>query len=147
MNAKTRWVQYFVDDVPRIETDHDALLEARLLDEAVGTWRSGPRSFEQSMAAYETAVHAAAGTMFEQTTTRLRRELYDEPPEFIIKTALRWLMTDPGYHDRFIRYLSRSLPGDRLMTPSLIGGAMVRGIARDLRHFLRGRKTEALSPR
>lgn len=110
---------------------YDALLEARLLDEAMATVQSGERTWEQAMAGYELAVHAKTETMFKQTVGRLKRELYQEPPPFVIKTFLRWLMTDPAYQDRYSHYLSRALPGDRLLTPTLVGGAVLRGLGRD----------------
>ncbi len=115
---------------------YDALLEARLLDVALAAWQNGEQSFANAMADYEKAVHAATGTMFEQTLARLRRELYSEPPLFMIKTVLRWLMCDPAYQHRFMHYLCRVLPNDQLMTPALFGKAMLRGIVRDLQRLL-----------
>ena len=114
---------------------YDALLEARLLDQAIAVYRSG-RSFDEAMADYSRAVDAATGTMFEQTTARLRRELYQDLPAVMIKTFLRWLITDPGYQQRFMLYFTRSLPDDRLMTPELVAGSLLRGVGRDLRALL-----------
>jgi 2-polyprenyl-6-methoxyphenol hydroxylase-like FAD-dependent oxidoreductase len=114
---------------------YDALLEARLLDQAIAVYRSG-RSFDEAMADYSRAVDAATGTMFEQTTARLRRELYQDLPAVMIKTFLRWLITDPGYQQRFMLYFTRSLPDDRLMTPELVAGSLLRGMGRDLRALL-----------
>jgi len=59
-------------------------------------------------------------------------ELYQDPTVVVIKTMLRWLMSDPVYQDRFMHYLSRALPNDHLMTPKLVIGAMLRGLGRDL---------------
>lgn len=114
---------------------YDALLETKLLDRAITAWRNG-RPESAAMAEYESAVHAVTGTMFEQTVARLRRELYQEPPVFMIKTFLRWMMTDPVYQQRFLHYFSRALPDDRLMTPELVAGCLLRGIFRDVRSLL-----------
>lgn len=118
---------------------YDALLEARLLDQAIGVWRSG-RSFDEAMADYGRAVSAATGNMFEQTAARLRRELYQDLPPLVIQTLLRWLITDPVYQQRFMQYFVRALPDDRLMTPELVVGSLLRGLSRDLRGLLRRAK-------
>jgi 2-polyprenyl-6-methoxyphenol hydroxylase-like FAD-dependent oxidoreductase len=116
---------------------YDALLEARVLDEALGAWHAGERGWDEAMAGYVRGVRDGTHTMFKQTVGRLRRELYQEPPAVMVHTLLRWMMTDAGYHKRFMHYFSRALPGDRLLTPQLIGGVVARGIGRDLRSLLR----------
>ena len=35
--------------------------------------------------------------MFRATMKRLERELYEEPPVLVIRTLIRWMMTDPVY--------------------------------------------------
>jgi hypothetical protein len=71
--------------------------------------------------------------MYTETVTRLRRELYEAPPVPIIKTLIRWMMSDPVYQDRFMHYLARAIPVEGWLTKSLLAGAVVRGIGRDLR--------------
>lgn len=111
---------------------HDALLEARLLDAALADFLSGARSWDEAMSGYAEAVRAATRPMFLATTTRLRRELYAEPPVPVIRTLLRWMMTDPAYQTQFLRYLNRDVAPDGWMTGELIAGAVLRGIGRDM---------------
>jgi flavin-dependent dehydrogenase len=115
---------------------YDALLGARILDIALATWLAGERSWEQAVADYERELHAATHDMFVETVSRLRKELYSEPPPFIIKTLIRWSMTDPIYLQRFINYIGRTIPPKGWNSPSLMAGVVWRGIKRDL-----GRKT------
>ena len=69
--------------------------------------------------------------MFKATLGRLQRELYSEPPALIIRTLIRWMMSDPTYQERYMRYIFRDLdPSDWM--PSL-PGVIWRGIGRDLR--------------
>jgi 2-polyprenyl-6-methoxyphenol hydroxylase-like FAD-dependent oxidoreductase len=114
---------------------YDALLEAKLLAAALREVRAGA-AWADAMARYEREVRQATHPMFLATTARLKRELYDEPPVPVIRTALRWMMTDPTYQRQFLRYLNRDIPPNGWMTPSLIGGAMLRGLARDARRLL-----------
>jgi 2-polyprenyl-6-methoxyphenol hydroxylase-like FAD-dependent oxidoreductase len=111
---------------------YDALLGARLLAAALGPWLAGARRWEAAMAEYEQELHAATHPMYLETVGRLRRELYQEPPELIIKTLIRWTMTDPVYQARFLNYLGRTLPPTGWSSPRLIAGAVLRGIRRDL---------------
>lgn len=110
---------------------YDALLGAKLLDEALASWKSGTTSWEEAMAGYARSAYEATHPMYLATTSRLRRELYSEPPELVIRTMIRWMMSDPAYQDHFIRYLGRSVPPDP-SPPALVAGAMLRGLGRDL---------------
>ncbi|MFZ5443897.1 MAG: NAD(P)/FAD-dependent oxidoreductase [Myxococcota bacterium] len=111
---------------------YDALLEGKLLDEALARARAGT-PWDEAMTRYADEVRSATRPMFLSTTDRLRRELYDEPPTVVIRTVLRWLMTDPAYQTSFSRYLSRDVAPDRWLTGGLVAGAVMRGLWRDLR--------------
>ena len=95
------------------------------------------------MARYTAEVQAATHPMFVATTTRLRRELYEEPPVPVIRTLIRWWMTDPEYQSRFLRYLDRDLPADRWLTPGLALGAALRGMGRDVAGMVAPRRLPA----
>jgi flavin-dependent dehydrogenase len=111
---------------------YDAMLEAKLLAEQLGPWLAGERSWETAMAEYQRMLHDATHPMYLETVGRLRRELYEEPPPFIIKTLIRWLMTDPAYQKQFLSYLGRIIPPTGWASPKLMAGAVLRGIRRDL---------------
>jgi flavin-dependent dehydrogenase len=116
---------------------YDALLETRELDLVLDPFLDGKLPWAEAMSRYWEAVQAGTHTMFQQTQLRLQRELYSEPPVLMIKTMMRWLLTDEAYQRRFIQYLSRTLPGDRLMTPAVMAGAIARGVGRDISRLWR----------
>jgi flavin-dependent dehydrogenase len=111
---------------------YDAMLGAKLLAEQLGAWLTGERRWDAAMAEYQRTLHAATHPMYLETVGRLRRELYDEPPPFIIKTLIRWMMTDPAYQTRFLQYLGRTISPTGWASPGLMAGAVMRGIWRDL---------------
>ncbi len=101
---------------------YDALLEAKLLDAHL-----------DSLAGYREAVLAATMPMFRATVKRLKTELYQDPPAIVVKTFLRWLMTDPEYQRRFLLFLARQEPAETWPPPGLLAGAALRGAGRDLK--------------
>jgi 2-polyprenyl-6-methoxyphenol hydroxylase-like FAD-dependent oxidoreductase len=114
---------------------YDALLEAKLLDEELAPFFAGERPFAASIDAYRYRVHEATRPMFLATMDRLKRELYEEPPTLVIRTMIRWMLTDPEYQNRFMRFLGRELAPDQWMTPALMRACMARGVARDVRRL------------
>jgi 2-polyprenyl-6-methoxyphenol hydroxylase-like FAD-dependent oxidoreductase len=115
---------------------YDALLETKILDEAIAGWNGG-RPWTEAMAGYERAVREATYGMYTATKGRLQRELYQEPPAAVIKTMIRWMMSDPAYQELFMRFLARDVPAERLTSKSMMGGAMLRGLGRDVRGLFR----------
>jgi flavin-dependent dehydrogenase len=111
---------------------YDALLGARILDRALVPWLADEQSWELAMAEYERELHAATHDMYVETVSRLREELYSEPPPLIIKTLIRWLMTDPAYQLRLMNYLGRAIPVKGWNSPRVMAGAVWRGIKRDV---------------
>lgn len=120
---------------------YDALLETKILAEELETWRAGEQSWAELVARYDRRVREGTHSMFLATTTRLRRELYEEPPVIVMKTLMRWLLNDEEYQRRFLLYLCRALPPDRWLTPGLMGRAVGRGLLGDLRRAFRRSKT------
>lgn len=112
---------------------YDALTGARVLDQALGAFLAGEHDWATAMSHYRRDLYAATHPMYTETVTRLRRELYEEPPKLIAKTLIRWMMTDPAYQDRFMHYLGRAIPVEGWLSKSLMAGAVLRGIGRDLR--------------
>lgn len=110
---------------------YDALAEGECAERAVASILDGADDAEAARA-YDREARAATHAMFEATVGRLRRELYSEPPAFIMKTAMRWMLTDPEYQRQFALFLSRAIPPETWYAPSMLAGAMVRGAMRDL---------------
>jgi flavin-dependent dehydrogenase len=111
---------------------YDAMVGSKLLAEQLQAWLAGERSWDAAMGEYQRKLYDATHPMYLETVGRLRRELYEEPPVFIIKTLIRWLMTDPAYQKQFLSYLGRVIPPTGWASPKLMAGAAARGIWRDL---------------
>lgn len=117
---------------------YDALIEGKLLDEALAGWLAGARSFEQALARYGASVREATHGMFLATMERLQRELYDEPSEVTIRTLMRWMLANPEYQRRFLQLLTRAIPPEGWLPPTVVPGAVLRGAIADLRRLTRG---------
>lgn len=110
---------------------YDALVETKLLAEAIGKWKRGELTWEQAGAQYKEQAWAATYPMFNMTVERVHREVHTFPPPFIIKTLIRWMLTDPAYQAKFLRVLSRvDNPSELPTSPSL--GMIWRGIRNSL---------------
>lgn len=120
---------------------YDALISTRVLATALDGWLTGEHSWMDAMVDYRHGLYAETHAMYLETIGRLRRELYEEPPPIIARTLIRWMMTDPAYQKRFMQFLGRELPAKGWQSKRLVGGAILRGIGRDLT-----RKTAPISP-
>lgn len=109
---------------------YDALRGGKVLAAEIAAFLGGSKPWEQAVADYERALHAFADPMFEATLGRLQRELYSAPPALVIRSLIRWMMTDPAYQDAYMRYTFRELD-PRSWMPGM-GGVIWRGILRDL---------------
>lgn len=111
----------------------DALLEAKLLAAWIVKRKAGDVDEAAAVDGYGADVERDTGPMFRATMKRLANELYDEPPELVLRTLIRWMLTDPGYQDRFLRFLSRDIDPTTWLTPGVVLGAVARGVSRDLK--------------
>lgn len=115
---------------------YDALLEAKLLGEAIAAWKNDRLDWSAAGAMYHRRVMDETYEMFNQTVGRIKDEVYTNPPAFILKTLIRWTLTDPQYQAGFLRYICRAIdPKDR-PKPNL--GIILRGIGRDIAGLVRG---------
>jgi 2-polyprenyl-6-methoxyphenol hydroxylase-like FAD-dependent oxidoreductase len=112
---------------------YDALVEAKVLDEELAPFLAGERTFAVSVDAYRRRADETTRPMFLATLDRLKRELYEEPPTIMIRTLMRWMLTDPEYQERFTRLLGRDIPPETWMTPAIMRACAARGVVRDLR--------------
>lgn len=109
---------------------YDALLGTKILADAIRKWKQEHCSWDEAMKFYQDELWKATHTMFLQTVERIKQEIYSEPPPFIIKTIIRWTMSDPEYQAGFLRYIHRAIdPADR---PTPHPKFFLRGIKRDL---------------
>lgn len=118
---------------------YDALLESKILAEELLAWRAGEHGWEELLARYDRRVREGTYDMFMATMQRLRRELYDEPPALVMKTLMRWMLSDAEYQRRFISFLCRGLPPATWLTPGVMGRAIARGMLGDVRRVFRPR--------
>jgi flavin-dependent dehydrogenase len=109
---------------------YDALLGTKYLAEAIHMWKIQGCDFEESMNHYKENLWNETHPMFEQTVARVKQEAYTEPPPFIIKTIIRWTVTDPEYQANFLRYLHRAI--DPSQRPNPHPKYFIRGLMRDL---------------
>jgi 2-polyprenyl-6-methoxyphenol hydroxylase-like FAD-dependent oxidoreductase len=124
---------------------YNALLATRFLAEAIGQWRSG-RPWALAGQEYQQRFYDSSHDMLKQTVTRLRQELYTNPPPFVVNTLMRWVLTDPAYQMKFLLYLSRAIePNTFTFGPSL--GPILRGLWRDVLSVQRKREGLAGRPR
>lgn len=117
---------------------YDALLGSRLLGESLVDWHAG-RSWDDALGRYAEASHAALRPMFESTMDRVEREIYGNPPALVVKTLLRWILTDRRYNERFAAVLTRRHDPRELLAPSVVLPAVISGAWRRLLARLRAR--------
>ena len=110
----------------------DALVEARALAGLIVEVRDGRITWSELLVRYRDAVHEATHPMFEQTMKRLARDLYTDLKPAVIRTLVRWSLTDPEYQRRFLLFVGRAIAPDDFRTPALLAGVIARGIARDV---------------
>ncbi|MBE2269932.1 MAG: NAD(P)/FAD-dependent oxidoreductase [Anaerolinea sp.] len=114
---------------------YDAVFTAKMLAQAILDWRSGKKLWGEALAAYDAAVRRETYPMYGSTLERVRGSLYDKTPAWAV-TPLRWLAQDTLTMERFGMVLTRQIKPNRVMTPTLVLGALLRGPLRDFSRFL-----------
>ena len=112
---------------------YDALLGSSILAPHILNWKAGRISWEELLATYKDELLTATYDMFVETQGRLQRELYDQPPAFVVKNVLRRVMEDPLYQKQYVGYVTRRFDPKGWASPQLMLGALLRGIGRDIR--------------
>lgn len=110
---------------------YNALLATKFLAEAIDQWKNG-RPWLEAGKEYQQRFYDSSHDMLKQTVARVKQELFTPtPPPFIVKTLLRWQLTDPAYQRQFLLYLSRAIdPNSFSFSPS--PGPVLRGLMRDI---------------
>jgi flavin-dependent dehydrogenase len=114
---------------------YDAMIGAKILDQAIASWREGRRSWEGAVAWYGRRFLEETHGMYLATMERLRRELYEDPPTIVIRTMIRWMLNDPEYQRRFMMFLGRVIPAETWTSPALMRAAIARGALRDVKRL------------
>lgn len=127
---------------------YDALLGGRILAEELGAALDGRQDDGVAGKRYGDRAVAATHPMFEATVQRLALELYGPPPNVVVRTVLRWLLTDRAYQERFFGFLGRdpAVDPERWRSPGLVLGALFRGLGRDLGRMMRRAPKELPGP-
>jgi 2-polyprenyl-6-methoxyphenol hydroxylase-like FAD-dependent oxidoreductase len=124
---------------------YDALVEAKYLGEAIHQWQNGGKSWQEMGQHYAEQARDATHAMLLQTVSRVKDEMFRDPPPFIIKTLVRWVLNSPECQRDMIRRLTRKTDPKDWQMPGAMRRAVMRGIANDLFH--RGQKTVSQLPR
>ncbi|GAB5492101.1 MAG: hypothetical protein Phog2KO_23160 [Phototrophicaceae bacterium] len=111
---------------------YDALLGAKILAPYILDWKADKLSWSEASKKYQETLVAATYDMFMETQGRLKREVYDQPPPFVVKQVLRRVMQDPTYQKQFVGYVTRRFEPKDWASPQLMLGSLLRGFVRDI---------------
>jgi flavin-dependent dehydrogenase len=113
---------------------YDALLESKLLAQAIVNLKQQGISWEQAGATYQQQMLAATHPTFMQTVTNVKQTIFTKLPEPMIKTFARYLISDPGYQRQYLRNMSRAVdPAEMKTGPGVFLRILLQGIAGDIR--------------
>lgn len=117
---------------------YDALLESKLLAQAVIDWKHNGTTWAAAGASYQRQMMDATHPTFEQTVANIKQTIFIEVPGFAIKTVVRWLINAPDFQTEFLRYLARAInPVD--YKPGISPKIVVNGIMGDIRNRFKDR--------
>lgn len=112
---------------------YNAVFTAKALAWAIDYWHRGEKSWDEALDWYDETARIKTYAMYKSLLNRVDLSFFNrqEMPE----QFQQWLMNDPLMQDVLGRFITRQFPADmmRVMTPALMGTAIVRGGLRDLR--------------
>ncbi|MEM9955702.1 MAG: NAD(P)/FAD-dependent oxidoreductase [Chloroflexota bacterium] len=111
---------------------YDALLSSSILAPYILKWKAGEMTWDTALESYRDNLLTETYDMFLETQGRLQREIYDQPPEFVVKNVLRRVMEDPIYQKQFVGYATRRFDPKGWASPQLMLGSLLRGFGRDI---------------
>lgn len=107
---------------------YDALLGAKILAKQLVAWHAGTLSWNEAMQRYDAEIYNQTQPMFQETISRLKRELFSQPSAAVIKGPMRWLLTNEDYLKQFSKLLTRQIAPENWAPKSVIIKAMLKGI-------------------
>ncbi|MEQ8672533.1 MAG: NAD(P)/FAD-dependent oxidoreductase [Aggregatilineales bacterium] len=115
---------------------YDALVETKLLADAILAWKQNEMTWVQAGAMYQRQMMEVTHPMFMKTVGRVKQEIFSNAPQILIKTYIRWMLNSPDYQTQFMRYLSRAInPTDFNTEPSISPKIVLNGLAGDIRKY------------
>jgi 2-polyprenyl-6-methoxyphenol hydroxylase-like FAD-dependent oxidoreductase len=115
----------------------DALVSARELAALLGELHDGLIPWQALLARYQKRVMDETYSRYQSAMKRLARDLYSDPPPWLIRTVVRWTLEDPEYQRRFLLFLTRSIAPSEFRTPRLMLAILARGASKDLLRLIR----------
>jgi len=86
---------------------YDALLESKLLAEAILDWKNGTH-WAVAGARYQQELIETTHPTFVKTVANVKQTLYTNIPGFLLKTLVRWVTSYPNFQTQFLRTLARA---------------------------------------
>jgi flavin-dependent dehydrogenase len=111
---------------------YDALLEAKLLAQAIIDWKKQGKTWAEAGSAYQEQMKAATYPTFKQTVENIKQTSYTEIPTFLINSLVRWMLTDPKFQRDFLRYISRDIKAEEYK-PGVSPKVLIDGFMADRR--------------
>jgi len=87
---------------------YDALLESKLLAQAILDWKKNGTAWVVAGARYQQTMMEATHATFKRTVANVKQTLYTPVPRFLFKTLVRWMTNNPNFQTQFLRYLARA---------------------------------------
>ncbi len=122
---------------------YNAVFSAKALADAIKRYRAGELlTWDAALAWYDETVRIRTYSMYRALLGRVQATLYaPQPPEWVMHSAVRWVMNDDQMQQFVGKFMTRQIPTDvaNLLLPPVAVSALVRGGLRDLRDRVRQR--------
>lgn len=112
---------------------YDALLGSKLLAQSIIAWKQNGIPWTTAGAEYQRKLMDATHPTFLQTVANVKQTLYMNMPGFLLKTLMRWTMSDPDFQTQFLRYLARAIDPADYKPLAGMPRALIKGVLSDLR--------------
>ncbi len=87
---------------------YDALLESKLLAQAIHSWKQNGAKWAVAGASYQQKIIETTHPTFKRTVANVKQTLYTNVPGFLLKTLVRWMTNNPNFQTQLLRNLARA---------------------------------------